>query len=246
MSLLRLRSAFLGSGPAPRKTNCNKVRCILKRATEEGQWLANVRNISAEGIGLITNRPVNPGMSLTMELPTSFEQTSKEVLVQVRHARPQRGNKWWILGGTFSRMLTKEEIAFLRCRAPALRAAGERRANVRHTPRLKGACPLIRVAEDGPWYATIRNVSEKGIVLIANRPFRPNTLLTVEMTNARGEHYKVRLLRVMYARPQSDSPWWLLGGTFLSKLTPEEMAALGSRHSQDVHRPRQVAVEKRF
>src|SRR5438105_1786678 len=101
-----------------------KIRCRLKRATEEGTWIANVRDISAAGIGLTVNRPVNPGMSLTLELPTQAGQVSKQVLVQVRHARALptvKGQpRWWALGGTFSRPLTHEEIEYLRTRAPAI------------------------------------------------------------------------------------------------------------------------------
>src|SRR5262245_39239052 len=64
-----------------------KVRCRLKRCTEEGAWVANVRDISVEGIGLTVNRAFKPGMSLTLELPTNTNQVSKQILVEVRHAR---------------------------------------------------------------------------------------------------------------------------------------------------------------
>jgi hypothetical protein len=201
-------------------------RCLLKRATEEGLWKATVQNISAEGIGLITNRPFKPGMSLTMQLPTNPRRPAKPVMVRVTHARPQPGNQWWIVGGTFSRKLTKEEVDFLRTRSPSIIPRSERRTLVRHTTRLKAPCPVIRAAEIGPWPATIRNVSDGGVGLIASRPFRPGTLLTVELPTRSGRVAKARLLRVRHARPQGSSPWWLLGGAFMRKLTVEEMEEL--------------------
>ncbi len=200
-----------------------KFRVRLKRATEEGTWMATVRNISAEGIGLVVNRPFRAGMSLTMELPTDPHFVSKPVLVQVMHARQQPGKQEWVLGGTFSRKLTHEELTSLRSRSPAILPHHERRTTVRHTTRLKSPCPVIRIAEEGPWYATIRNVSDKGIGLIANRPFRRGMLLTVELPDKRGELGKPKLLKVLHARPQPGNQWWVLGGEFLTRLSAAEL-----------------------
>jgi hypothetical protein len=204
----------------------SKFRARLKRATEEGTWLATVRNISAEGIGLVTNRPFKAGMSLTMELPTDPKLMGKPVLIQVMHAKHQPGTNNWVVGGTFSRKLTHQELEALRSRSPAILPHNEQRTSVRHTTRLKGPCPVIRAAEEGPWFATIRNVSEKGIGLIANRPFRPGTLVTVELPDRRGNMGHPRLLKIMHARAQPGNQWWVVGGTFLSRLTLDEIDAI--------------------
>jgi hypothetical protein len=200
--------------------------CRLKRATEEGKWIANVQDISAEGIGLITNRPFRVGMTLTMELPTNPRRPRKPMMVRVTHARPRTGNQWWVVGGAFSRKLTKDEVDFLRNHAPSLVPGSERRTLVRHTTRLKAPCPLIRAAEEGPWLATVRNVSDQGISVIANRPFKSGMLLTVELPMKSGALGKPRLLRVRHARPHPGSQWWIVGGEFIRKLMPEEIAAL--------------------
>jgi len=212
-----------GKGRLPSRL---KQRCRLKRATEEGAWMATVRNISAEGIGLIANRPFRPGMTLTMELPTDPACANKPVMVRVTHARPQPGTRNWILGGAFSRRLSQQEVSFLRSRAPSIIPRSERRTLVRHTTRWKSPCPLIRASEEGPWYATIRNVSDGGLGLIANRPFKPGTLLTVELPTPDGKLTKPRLMRVTYARPQPGRQWWVLGGSFVRKLTLEELDSL--------------------
>jgi hypothetical protein len=204
----------------------SKFRARLKRATEEGTWMATVRNISAEGIGLIANRPFKPGMSLTMELPTDPKFISKTVLVHVLHVHQEQNKREWVLGGKFSRKLTNDELAALKTRSPAILPHHERRTTVRHTTRLKAPCPVIRVAEEGPWFATIRNVTEKGIGLIANRPFRRGMLLTVELPDKRGELGHTRLLKVLHARPQPGNQWWVLGGEFLTKLAPAELDAI--------------------
>jgi len=209
-----------------RQVSRTKFRCRLKRATEEGSWMATIQNISAEGIGLVANRPFKRGMTLTLELPTAGVQTSKSVLITVCHAEAQPGGRFWALGGTFSRPLTKEEVDALRSRSPSIVPHSERRTNVRHTTRVKNPCPVIRVAEDGPWFATIRNVSEDGIGLISNRPFRVGVLLTVELPDRLGQLSKPRLLRVTHVRAQEGKQWWVLGGAFLSRLTVEEVNGL--------------------
>jgi hypothetical protein len=204
----------------------SKFRCRLKRATEEGTWMATVRNISAEGIGLLANRPFRSGMTLTLELPTSATQVAKTVLVRVTHCRHQSGTKYWVLGGAFSRELTKEELDFLRARTPLILPQSERRTRPRHTTKLKNPVPVIRVAEEGPWFATIRNVSDRGISLIIDRPFRADVLLTIELPDRTGKFAKPRLMRVKHARPQPGNKWWVLGGSFLSRLTAQELAEL--------------------
>jgi hypothetical protein len=174
----------------------------------------------------VANRPFKPGMSLTMELPTNPKLLGKPVLVHVMHAQQQPGKREWILGGTFSRKLTHEELTALRSHSPSILPHHERRTNVRHTTRLKSPCPVIRCAEEGPWYATIRNVSDKGIGLITNRPFRSGTLLTVELPDKRGEMGRPRLLKVHHSRPQPGNQWWVLGGEFLNRLSPAELEAV--------------------
>jgi hypothetical protein len=206
-----------------------KMPCRLKRVTEEGAWLASVRDISLDGIGLTVNRAFKPGMSLTLELPIQ-PNLCKQILVHVRHARRLGGNGngpiWWAVGGVFARKLTREEIEFLRNRAPAILYQSERRTSIRHTTRLKSPCPVIRVSEEGPWLTTIRNVSEHGLGLISNRPFKPGTLLTVELPDKLGRLGKPRLFRLVHMRQQQGASWWILGGALLSKLLPQEIHQL--------------------
>jgi hypothetical protein len=47
-----------------------RVQARLVRVTEEGVWLATIRNVSSEGIGLMVNRCAQRGMSLTVEIPS--------------------------------------------------------------------------------------------------------------------------------------------------------------------------------
>ena len=105
-------------------------------------------------------------------------------------------------------------------------ALSERRTLRRLPSRLRTPCRLTRVTAEGSWLATVRNVSGKGIGLIANRPFRQGMVLSVELPGKGGKYGKARLLKVSHARPQAGNKWWVLGGAFYSKLSKEELAGL--------------------
>jgi hypothetical protein len=200
-----------------------KVQARLSRVTEEGVWMATIRNISVEGIGLMINRPARVGMYLTVELPGKPPVMRKAILVRVTHVRAHTGGQWWNLGGQFVRKLTKDELDFMTTRQPLISPPVERRTTVRLTTRIKTACPLIRATEEGPWWASVRNVSLRGVSLIVNRPFRVGCYATVELPTKAGGLGKSRLLRIRNVRPQPGNQWWVLGCQFLTKLSKEEL-----------------------
>lgn len=203
-----------------------KIQARLTRMTEEGVWMATVRNISLEGIGLMVNRPAKVGMYLTIELPGKPPMIRKQFLVRVTHAKAHTGGQWWNLGGQFIRQITKEELSLLTARQPLISPPVERRTAARHTTKIKTACPLVRATEEGPWFATVRNISLRGCGLITNRPFKPNCYVTIELPTKEGNLGKPRLLRVQHLRVQPGNQWWVLGGQFLTKLTKEELVSM--------------------
>ncbi len=83
----------------------------LTRATGEGPWLVRIRNVSADGVGLIANHPFKRGMLLTIELPTKAgNKLGMPKQIKITHASPQGTNGWYVFGGVFSSRLTKEEM----------------------------------------------------------------------------------------------------------------------------------------
>jgi len=97
--------------PSPQK---NPAR--LTRATGDGPWLVRVRNVSADGVGLIANHPFKKGMLLTIELPTKNGNGQRFGIpkqIKITHATAQSNNGWWVFGGVFSSRLTKEELEAL-------------------------------------------------------------------------------------------------------------------------------------
>jgi hypothetical protein len=107
-----------------------------------------------------------------------------------------------------------------------LAARDDRRTVVRYVSRSKTPCRLRRNTGEGPWLATIRNVSPGGIGLIAGRPFKPGMLLTVELPRKGQGETVSKLMKVTHAAPRGGSAWWVLGGLFASPLTRDEIASL--------------------
>jgi PilZ domain len=194
------------------------MRACLSHVSEEGVWLATIRNISQEGIGLTTNRPVKIGMFLTVELPGRPPIMRKSVLVRVTHSHALAGHKWWNVGGAFVQHLTREDLDSLKGDAPVLSPPHEQRTSMRHTTKFKSACPLVRATEEGPWWATVRNVSRHGIGLIADRPFRVGAFIALALPTAEGKVGRERLLKITHLTAQSGNHWWVLGGSFLTRL----------------------------
>jgi hypothetical protein len=90
------------------KTVCRRVRVKV-----EGPWLMTLQDISHRGIGLIADRPFEPGTFLKVELPSVRRKHLHPKLIRVTHAQRQPGNAGWMLGGVFLRGLSEEELQVL-------------------------------------------------------------------------------------------------------------------------------------
>lgn len=209
---------------AKRMPSRAKNPCRVLRASAEGPWSATVRNVSAKGIGLIASREFPAGTVVALDLPLK-KKANQRKMMRVTHVKPQPGGKWWTMGGVFINPLGKEELAEMQVRAPAIIPDTERRRMVRHTTGLKAACQMMHATEEGPWQATIQNISAKGMSLIARHAFATGTILAVELPGKVASLAKPRMLRLTHVRGQSG-PWKVLGGVFLAGLSRAELAEL--------------------
>jgi hypothetical protein len=83
--------------------------CDFMSPVLEDIGAVRIKNISNEGIGLIANHEVAPGMLLAINLVNRKRSFSKTMLVRVAHVTPQAGNSY-LIGGTFKTPLTYEEL----------------------------------------------------------------------------------------------------------------------------------------
>jgi hypothetical protein len=192
------------------------------RVTQEGPWMATLRDISTDGVGLVTSEVFAAGTLLTIELPVGAAPEQSRRLLRVRYGRRHSGSHWWTLGCAFVKPLSAKEVDQLRKKSPQIFPAQERRSKVRHNTKLRHPCRVLRATEEGEWSLTIRNVSTDGVGLIADRPFRSGMYLTAELPGRK----KPAVLRVAHVRKQPNHDWWVLGCSFVSKMTALEVQAL--------------------
>jgi hypothetical protein len=75
-------------------------------------WWGELRNISSGGLAVRLSRPFEPGMLLIIELPDKTRRYIRSIPVQVVHSTAE-GNRLWIVGCEFIRLLDEEELKAL-------------------------------------------------------------------------------------------------------------------------------------
>jgi PilZ domain-containing protein len=102
--------------PAERRTSERfpvnaDAACSFAAPVGEDLGQVKIKNISMEGIGLLTVRPVEAGTVLAIGLANKARNFNKTVLVRVAHATPVPGG--CLVGGTFTTPLTYQEMSTL-------------------------------------------------------------------------------------------------------------------------------------
>jgi hypothetical protein len=87
-------------GTALRHQTKLRAPCRLRRAIGSASWFAVVRNVSCDGIGLLSNRPFKARMLLGIELPGREGKFLPPKALCVKHARPVPGTTWWALAAS--------------------------------------------------------------------------------------------------------------------------------------------------
>jgi hypothetical protein len=145
------------------------------------------------------------------------------VLACVVHVSPQGGDRW-LIGCTFARELSDEDLAPFGAR------------KVRATPPdqrdwVRYACDVQASyqpgddtdASDRP--AQVLNISASGVGLLVAEPIAVGTLLSVRLRSARGGADKTMLSCAVHVT-QRGAEEWALGCTFISELSESELLAL--------------------
>jgi hypothetical protein len=80
---------------------------------DELWWPAQIRDISAGGVGLLMTRRFEPGTILSIELATGIESPARQLLVRVKHASTRNG-QGWVVGCEFFAPLSDDDLSALR------------------------------------------------------------------------------------------------------------------------------------
>jgi hypothetical protein len=98
---------------------------------------------------------------------------------------------------------------------------GDRRRGHRHRHPARPRTPWIALVGPNRWAATILNISADGIALALPYPYPRDYRITIELFNPTHHRWHQKSLRVTHCTPRSPHAW-IIGGTFVNALTPEE------------------------
>jgi hypothetical protein len=227
---------------APSEPRCRvRVRLIHgENGTSDGNtpgpgdlWLARVLNVSKDAINLITNRPVETGASLRLELPAVAEGPGTRVLACVVRATRTPKRRWiaecWLplpLYPSDLECLGVQEMKALE---------GDRRAWPRWPCRSKALLRPAGSAEGPEETAEITDLSFGGLRLaIATDPFDVGTGVQLGLLRATPLPPLEILASVCHVRRQPGGGW-SIGCTFIRELSWQELLSVltdAGRHAE--------------
>lgn len=85
------------------------VACELTSYGLSERWSARVRDISADGLGLVLDRPFESGTVLEVELASRDGSLAYTVVARVSHSKPL-GDGEWLAGCSFVGRVSDEEL----------------------------------------------------------------------------------------------------------------------------------------
>lgn len=162
-----------------------------------------VKDVSRQGVGLVTARRFEPGTVLVLELA----ETSPPLNVLTRVVRcVLRAEGTWLAGCIFLGEVSDDEFATFR----TARGASSRRAAHRKSGDRPASCRLVGVGTIGKWIGVIRDVSDKGFALVLSIAVEPGTKLKIDIP-AEGEEPARSELVSAVRREKLPDDRWLIG-----------------------------------
>jgi hypothetical protein len=187
-------------------------------------WLARVLNVSKDAINLVTNRPVETGASLRLELPAVAEGPGTRVLAcVVRSRRTPKGR--WIAECWLPMPLYPADLECLGVQEmDALE--GDRRAWPRWPCQGKAFLRQAGSAESPEETAEITDLSFGGLRLaVATEPLDVGTGVQLGLSRATPMPPLEILASVCHVRRQPGGGW-TIGCTFIRELSWQELLSV--------------------
>ena len=103
--------------PSERRTEArfraaaDKKACLVERP-QFWSWSVTLRNLSANGIGLVARFPPRPGSIIAVDVPARRPSQSLTLVAQVAHATPLPNGEW-LVGAALRVPLFRWQIAAL-------------------------------------------------------------------------------------------------------------------------------------
>jgi hypothetical protein len=102
----------------------------------------------------------------------------------------------------------------------------ERRHSLRKVCDLPTACVVISLVEPVLLPVRIRNISPSGIGLLIASRIAPGSFVAIKVQGPHQKAPRILRARIVHATFQPANRTWLIGGTFVEELGPDDLALL--------------------
>ena len=156
------------------------------------------RDISSNGLGVITSQPFSAGSQMAIQM--HLQGGGNKVRCQCRWNTAFGESFWasgWELseGGNLDVQAIKDQVPSVRYDA---RSADRKRFSIPVVVRQKGKLPKIN--------GFTRNISGEGVNIISSRPIRENSFCLIEFIRNNGERCEA-IAKCVWTRKFGDSHW---------------------------------------
>jgi c-di-GMP-binding flagellar brake protein YcgR len=200
-----------------------KTTCQTAENAAEAPLAAQVRNISQGGISLLVGRCFEPGEMLSIELPGAEEGVHYTVLACVVHVTELPLGQW-VLGCTFAREQTDEDLAAFGARR-VKHDASDQRTWKRFPTNVTASYQIITAPEQSTQPTQILNISATGIGLLVTQPIAVGALLNLVLQAAGRTAPRNLLVCVVHVTTRGEGEW-ALGCNFIRSLSENDLQDL--------------------
>jgi hypothetical protein len=165
-----------------------------------------IKDISLQGVGLVSNRRFEQGTVLILELGTAPAPLVTALARVVRLVRQADGS--WLLGCALVNELAQEDFEVLRL-AEANSGPGDRRGAVRLPLNRMASCRRFSPGALGQWPGEILDQSEGGLALLSVKEVESGAELRLDLSAHNEESPASLLVRVVRSERRPDGKWLL-------------------------------------
>ena len=198
---------------------------VTVRVEGEPPLTARVRDVSSGGLRLLSDRLIDRGTTVRVDLPPPNGDSATAVLACVVFTQPA-GEGHFVLGCSFSTELSDADLAPLGARKVKPGDGGQR-VSERLPATGQVAFARAGTAEDAR-PAGIHNISPTGVALLLSEELAPGTLLNLEFRSAAGQAVLTIVGCVVFLTGRGQGQW-LAGCNFVRELYDEDLQALISQ-----------------
>ncbi len=204
-------------------TDMNATALHVDEWQGTNRFQAAVRDIARDGVSLVTNGPLTPGMQLLIEMPDAATGLPTSLLMARLDDATAQADGQWILRCTFVSHLTDDDLRPFGAHLVRPEGADQRRW-VRFPCRAPAFFQLLRSFDAHSWPAMVVNISASGLGIVVGQPIEVGTLLRIDVAAPEAKT-PLRVVGCVVRYNYLSGKEWLLGCNFLRQLSDKELEA---------------------